>query len=148
MIIPAEKSDAKLLTEIALSSKAFWGYADDLIENWRNDLTVSFEMITSMNVFKYMADKEVAGFYILNQPKKKSIELEFLFILPKYIGKGIGKKLIEHSFTRAKEFSCKKMTVLADPNAETFYESQGFITIDKKESSIKNRFLPIMEKSV
>ena len=40
------------------------------------------------------------------------------------------------------------MTLLADPNAEEFYKSQGFIAVDKKESSVKNRFLPVMQKDL
>ena len=40
------------------------------------------------------------------------------------------------------------MTLLADPNAFPFYMSQGFIIIDQKESSIPNRFLPIMQKDL
>lgn len=147
MIIAAEKSDAELLTKIALISKGFWGYSDKLIQGWRNDLTVSPEMISSMNVFKFIDIKKVtAGFYILNQPEETSIELEFLFILPRYIGKGTGKELIHHAFEIAKNFNCKSMNVLADPYAEYFYKSQGFITINKKESSVKGRFLPVMTK--
>ena len=51
MIVPAEITDAKQLTKIALQSKAFWGYSDELIANWKDDLTVTLKMIRKCNVF-------------------------------------------------------------------------------------------------
>lgn len=148
MIISAIASDAKRLTKIALKAKSFWGYSDTLIESWRQDLTVPEKMIQEMIVNKYVQDDKIVGFYILNQPQKKAIELEFLFVLPKFIGKGIGKELLLHSFEKAKSFNCTEMTLLADPNAKDFYQSKGFKIIDEKESSISDRFLPVMKKDL
>ncbi|WP_298782309.1 GNAT family N-acetyltransferase [uncultured Polaribacter sp.] len=148
MITNAIASDAKRLTNVALKSKAFWGYSNELIESWREDLTVSEQMVQQMIVYKYMQDDEVVGFYILNQPENKTIELEFLFVLPKFIGKGIGKQLLYHSFEKAKSLHCLDMIVLVDPNAKYFYKSKGFVTIEKKKSSIANRFLPLMKKDL
>ncbi len=148
MIIKATIQDSELLTNIALNSKAHWGYSNELIESWRNDLTVSSKMIEEMIVFKITINNHIAGFYVLNPPKENSIELEMLFILPEFIGQGIGKKLLEHSIKKSKELKTNSMTLLADPNAVPFYKSQGFVIIDKKESSIPNRFLPIMQKDL
>ena len=41
MIIAATISYAKILTEIALKSKAFWDCSDEQIKSWTNELTVS-----------------------------------------------------------------------------------------------------------
>tara|TARA_B110001454_G_scaffold58997_1_gene57727 strand:- start:69 stop:191 length:123 start_codon:yes stop_codon:yes gene_type:complete len=38
------------------------------------------------------------------------------------------------------------MTLLADPNAVPFYDKKGFYEVDKKESSIPGRFLPVLQK--
>ncbi|ARV07407.1 GNAT family N-acetyltransferase [Polaribacter sp. SA4-10] len=148
MIIPATLSDAKSLTDIALKSKSFWGYSNEQLESWTDELTVSENMIEEMLVFKFLEVDEVAGFYILNQPKNQTIELEFLFVLPKFIGLGIGKKLVQHSCDTALELACKSINLLADLNAESFYKSQGFKTISQKESTVFNRFLPVMEKDL
>jgi N-acetylglutamate synthase-like GNAT family acetyltransferase len=148
MIVDANISDAKSLTTIALQSKAFWGYSEDLIQSWTDELSVSEQMISIMFVFKFLKDDKIVGFYILNKPKEKSIALEFLFVLPKYIGQGIGNQLINHAFAKTKEMNCKQMRLLADPNAVPFYESKGFSIIDKIQSSIFNRFLPLMQKDL
>jgi GNAT superfamily N-acetyltransferase len=148
MIVSTVVSDAKKLTEIALESKAFWGYPKDLIESWTSDLTVSSSMISKMIVYKFIFEDKIVGFYILNQPEDETIELEFLFVLPDFIGKGIGNQLIQHAFEEAKQLNCDKMKLIADPNAVPFYESKGFLEIDKIESSIFNRFLPLMQKDL
>jgi len=36
----------------------------------------------------------------------------------------------------------------SDPNAEKFYQNLGFKVVGQLESSIKNRFLPIMELEI
>lgn len=148
MIVPAEITDAKQLTKIALTSKAFWGYSDELIERWTDDLTITSTMISECDVFKFSVDDTIVGFYVLNPPIESTIELEMLFVLPKFIGKGIGKQLLHHSLKKAKLQQAKSITLLADPNAVPFYEKHGFFIIDKKESSIPNRFLPLMKKDL
>ena len=148
MIVRVDESDAQELTEIALKSKSFWGYSNELLESWRNDLTVTSKMISNCAIFKFLIDDHIAGFYILNPPKEKSIELEMLFVLPKFIGKGIGKQLLQHSFENALKLNVNSMTLLADPNAVPFYESRGFYKIDKKESTIPGRFLSVLKKDL
>lgn len=148
MIQKATIKDSNLLTNIALTSKGYWGYSNELIESWRSDLTVTSKMIEDVFVYKFLQKDKIAGFYILNQPIENKIGLEMLFILPEFIGKGIGKNLLLHAFTKARNLKVNKLTLLADPNAVDFYKSQGFVIIDKKESSIPNRFLPIMQKDL
>jgi N-acetylglutamate synthase-like GNAT family acetyltransferase len=148
MIDKATIEDSELLTDISLSSKAYWGYSKELIESWRNDLTVTSKMIEKTMIYKFIQNNKIAGFYILNPPEEKSIELEMLFVLPEFIGKGIGKKLLLDAFEKARILNTNTISLFADPNAVDFYKSQGFIIIDKKESSIPNRFLPIMQKDL
>ncbi|GFD80204.1 hypothetical protein KUL118_30660 [Tenacibaculum sp. KUL118] len=50
MIVKAQIQDANLLTEIAISSKAYWGYSKEQMEEWKNDLTVSPKMFTNCNI--------------------------------------------------------------------------------------------------
>ena len=148
MIQKATIKDTDILTNIALTSKGYWGYSNELIESWRNDLTVTSKMIENVFVYKFIQNNKIVGFYILNQPKGNNIELEMLFVLPEFIGKGIGKQLLLHTFEKARKQNASTLNLLADPNAVAFYKSQGFIIIDKKESTIPNRFLPIMQKDL
>ncbi len=49
---------------------------------------------------------------------------------------------------RIKKTDCEKVVVDADPNAEMFYKQIGFKVIGTLKSSIKERFLPIMEMKI
>jgi GNAT superfamily N-acetyltransferase len=148
MIVRANVSDAQDLTVVALKSKAFWGYSKELIESWTVDLTVTSNTIETCNVFKFMIDDVAVGFYVLNNPQEDLVKLEMLFVLPKYIGKGIGKKLLEHAFKKAIVFNVKTIELVADPNAIPFYKSQGFTEKGKIGSAILGRFLSLMQKDL
>jgi N-acetylglutamate synthase-like GNAT family acetyltransferase len=148
MLLKADSSERTNLTNIALESKAYWGYSNELVESWRGDLTVTSAMFLTCSIFKFCEGNKIAGFYMLNPPEGDFVELEMLFVLPEFIGKGIGKQLTQHAFKEARKLNVKSMTLLADPNAVDFYKSQGFYQIDEKESSIPGRFLPIMQKDL
>ena len=147
-IVAATISDAKTLTEIALKSKAFWGYSSELIESWRADLTVTSKTIQTCQVYKCMVDKVVVGFYVLNTAKENLVKLEMLFVLPLFIGKGIGKKLLAHALNKVTISKVKRIELVADPNAIPFYKSQGFLVKEQIGSAILGRFLSLMQKDL
>ena len=145
MIVKATALDAQLLTSIAIESKSFWGYSSELLRSWKADLTVTKTMIKNLHCFKVLNHEETVGFYILNKPKNKNVELEFLFVKPNFIGKGFGNQLLQHAISKSIALNVKTITLLADPNAESFYKSKGFVIVDQKESSVNDRFLPVMK---
>lgn len=149
MIVKARKEDAQILTEIALESRAYWGYSKEQIQSWKSDLTVTEEMFDQWTIFKYMDETKIVGFCILNlnEDSPKAI-LEFLFVHPKFIGKRIGARLLRHAVYLASSKGRKVMNLEADPYAEPFYTKHGFQIVGKTQSSIPNRFLPIMEKEL
>ncbi len=74
-------------------------------------------------------------------------EIEHLWILPTYIGKGLGNKLLKASMNLV----CterKDILVTADPNAESFYSVMEFNLIKRVESYPEGKFLPIMKKKL
>lgn len=149
MIVKASKKDAETLTEVALTSKAHWGYSQQQIESWKKDLTVTEEMFDEWTVFKYMDETTIVGFCILNlNGENGNATLEFLFVRPKYIGKRIGARLLRHAVYLAASKGRKVMNLEADPYAEPFYTKHGFQTIGKAQSSVPDRFLPLMEKEL
>lgn len=148
MIVSATTSDAKLLTEIAVQSKGFWGYSKELLSSWKEELTVTETIISKMIVFKYLINNQIIGFYILQIINPQKAELEFLFIAPKFIGKGIGSQLLKHATIKANELKIVSLFVLSDPNAVAFYKNNGFVTVAKKQSTIAGRFLPVMQKDL
>ena len=113
---------------------------------WNNFLTISIDYIEKNSVYKLIIDNSIIGYYSYFKTEKDSIKLDNLFILPKHIGLGYGKKLMQDFINRIQtENSIKKITLDSEPNAEIFYQKIGFVKVGEFETSIKNRFMPIME---
>ena len=142
----ANSNDHEILTEITKKSKAFWGYSEEQMTQWNDALTITNEYIQTNFVYKLTKENQVIGYYSYFNSEVAIIKLDNLFVLPEYIGKGFGNQLMQDFLNRIKENrDIKKIVLDADPNAEKFYQKFGFTTIGQLETSIKNRFLPIME---
>jgi len=137
--------DAKELTLLTIRSKSYWDYSQKQIADWENDLTITEEYITEKQVYKLMKEHQIIGYYSFFSIDDSDLKLENLFIEPSYIGKGIGKKLMSDFFSRIETIQFKRVILYSDPNSEKFYSKLGFEVIGKLETSIKNRYLPIME---
>lgn len=142
-IVKSKPSDASTLTKIAKISKKYWNYSDEQIEKWKDELTVTKKEIKRDIIFHILINEKIVGFYSLSVDKEKA-EIEHMWILPEYIGKGLGRKLFNHMKGVAKNKDVKKLRIVADPNAEGFYTKMGFKRVGEKESSIKGRMLPIL----
>lgn len=142
----ANSDDHKILTEITKKSKAFWGYSEEQMVQWNDVLTITKEYIQTNFAYKLIKENQVIGYYSYFNAETYIVKLDNLFVLPEYIGKGYGNYLMDDFLNRIKENrDIKKVLLDADPNAEKFYQRFGFKTIGQLETSIKNRFLPIME---
>src|SRR5919108_5149242 len=100
-IVRAESQDSAMLKEIAIESKGYWGYPDDLIAQWAQTQIITPDSITADIVFKACAESSVMGWYRLLTPSKIAI-LEDLWVLPAFMGKGIGRALFEHAIGQAR----------------------------------------------
>ncbi|MDR6845834.1 GNAT family N-acetyltransferase [Flavobacterium granuli] len=144
----ASTNDNEVLTEITKKSKAYWGYSEEQILKWSDNLTISKDYIENNFVFKLVNNNEIVGYYSFIIKEEKNIILDNLFILPEYIGKGFGKYLMIDFLNRMKNKNFEKITLDAEPNAENFYIKIGFKKIGEFETSIKDRFMPIMEMNL
>ncbi|MFH6997610.1 GNAT family N-acetyltransferase [Flavobacterium sp. FlaQc-57] len=144
----ASTKDHEILTEITKKSKAYWGYSEEQILKWSNNLTITQDYLKDNDVFKLINDNKIVGYYSYIIEEEKNVILDNLFVLPDYIGKGLGKYLMTDFLNRMKENQIRKITLDSEPNAESFYSKMGFVKIGEFETSIKNRFMPIMELKI
>lgn len=144
-ILKASPSDHEILTEITKKSKAYWGYSNEQIENWSQFLTVSKEYIETNSVYNLIVDHQVIGYYSFFHESENTIKLDNLFVLPDFIGKGFGKVLMNDFLIRLQDIQAEKVVLNSEPNAENFYSKFGFVKVGQIETSIKDRYLPIME---
>jgi GNAT superfamily N-acetyltransferase len=145
-IVQAKAEDAETLSKIAHAAKRHWGYPESWIAAWRDVLTMRPEFIAGNISSCAIEDDRPVGFYVL-ATEEDGIHLDHLWILPRAMGRGIGRALFEHAVAEAKSagFSCIKIE--ADPNAEGFYKRMGAIrvgtTVDEVEG--ERRELPLLE---
>ncbi|GAA6764780.1 GNAT family N-acetyltransferase [Flavobacterium sp. CGRL1] len=141
----AKTEDYIRLTEITKKSKAYWGYSDEQMEKWNNNLTITIDYIATNSVFNLVDENQIIGYYSYIRLENNQVKLDNLFILPEYIGKGFGSFLMNDFLERMRNEKCQKIILDSEPNAEQFYRKIGFTKIGEFETSIKNRFMPIME---
>lgn len=141
----ADIPDSKQLTELTIRSKSYWKYSTLQIEKWRDDLSVSENCILEKEVYKLTDNDNLIGYYSYFKLNAEDTKLENLFIEPEFIGKGYGKILLLDMLQRIEKTETKRVVLDADPNSKKFYEKNGFKVIGQLKSSIKDRFLPIME---
>ena len=145
----AEPDDADLLTDLAKKSKAHWGYSQELIDKWQEELTVTAEFISNSISFVAEHEGKIVGFWCRSTIKSKSPTPGLLFIDPKYIRHGCGAMLWQAVKKEAKSRGLSSFIIEADPNAEGFYLKMGGIKIGEKESTVvAGRKLPIIEFNI
>jgi GNAT superfamily N-acetyltransferase len=144
----ANSNDNEVLTAITKKSKAHWGYSEEQIEIWSELLTISPTYIETKSVYKLVIDAKTVGYYSFFYEDEHTIKLDNLFILPEYIGKGFGRILMNDFLILVNGTSVNKVILDSEPNAEMFYAKLGFVKVGEIETSIKNRYLSIMELKI
>jgi GNAT superfamily N-acetyltransferase len=123
-IIRAMPGEAAFLKDIAIASKGYWGYPEELISKWAQTTIITPEAIANDLVFKACVDLDVAGWYRFI-PQSLMATLEDLWILPAYMGQGIGRRLFEHAVEQARSNGAVEFELDADPHAVPFYQKMG-----------------------
>ncbi|WP_317897022.1 GNAT family N-acetyltransferase [Aurantibacillus circumpalustris] len=145
LILKSDIDNDKILTTITKKSKAYWGYSSEQIEIWSDLLTITRTYIETNNVFNLVVDNTIVAYYSYNHVDKNIVKLDNLFVLPEFIGKGFGTLLMNDFINRIKKTDTQKIILDSEPNTQKFYEKFKFIKIGQIETTIKNRYLPIME---
>jgi GNAT superfamily N-acetyltransferase len=143
----ARPDESRLLTELTVRSKAFWGYDDSFLEGARQELEFNAsKFLPDFHVYVIEAEGQPLGFCSLISVDGSTVELYDLFVEPSCIGKGYGKELWDYAVKLARSLGFKRIVLTADPNAEPFYAHQGAIRIGEKASPVcSDRALPVME---
>lgn len=139
---PAEAED---LTRIAIAAKRYWGYPDEWIELWQEELTTSAEDIASGIFYAGRIEEGLVFFYSVREISQNIYDLEDFWLAPPYIGQGFGRIMFEHLKTILESLDCTKLLILSDPHAEGFYCKMGAVQVGEKPSQPEGRMLPLLE---
>jgi GNAT superfamily N-acetyltransferase len=134
------------LSDLALRSKAHWGYDEQFLSACREELTLHEGDLATRPTFVLEKAGSAIGFYSLEPIAERQVELWFLFVEPAEIGRGHGRRLLEHAKAEAIARGFSSMLIQADPNAVGFYQRLGGVLVGSRPSdSIPGRELPLLE---
>jgi GNAT superfamily N-acetyltransferase len=137
---PARPGEAALLSDLALRSKAHWGYDAAFLERCRPVLTLRPGEVESRHTVVAEDGGAVQGFYTIDGE-----ELGNLWIDPAHLRRGVGRRLWEHAVETARRLGRAELLVVADPHAEGFYRAMGAVRVGEVASEVDpGRRLPLL----
>ncbi len=145
---PAQPEEAGALSELAIRSKAHWGYSSDFLEACRDELRVDADSLEGDVETCYVATDggSILGYCSFDAVSAVRYELDALFVEPRHIGRGIGRRLAEFAIAELTKRGASVLVIQGDPNAAGFYRALGARYAGERESgSIPGRFLPLFE---
>jgi len=158
IIRKALRAEHQNLTNICLTSKWYWKYPEEYMELWKNELTISAAYIRDNLVYVAEVDGKVIGVLSIHEQEKdrwmdqvfvqRGFWLDNLFILPEFIGQGVGKLLFQFAQDLCRDRGISSLYLFSDPNARGFYSKAGAKYIKETPSTIKGRTLPLFELEI
>jgi len=145
----ATEADCPALTELAIRSKAVWGYDRHFLEVTREDMEITPARLAEEQVVGAFGEGgEAVGVAALGATEAPDCgEVTLMFVAPRQIGSGLGRRLMEEMTALALEAGYAELILDADPNAVGFYAHMGFRYLrDIPSSYIPGRVLPRMAK--
>jgi ribosomal protein S18 acetylase RimI-like enzyme len=141
-----DPGEADQLTQLALAAKSHWGYPQRWMELWTPQLTFDARYFEENESWAAEVDGKPVAFYTLVD-KEGVAWLDNLWVMPEFIGRGIGKALFLHALELARHRGYKLFQLEADPNASGFYEKMGMRKIAERKYELDGqpRILPLME---
>jgi GNAT superfamily N-acetyltransferase len=139
VIREAEPSERERLREIAIASKAYWGYDEDQVRRWGEGL----EFSPGVDRFVAEVDGDVVAYASLVRQGDVCV-LDELWVEPDSIGEGVGSYLFHFAAERARGLRARRLEWEAEPNSVGFYEKMGGRYLRDSEPSEWGRVLPVM----
>lgn len=140
----ARPDEAASLTELAIRSKAHWGYDREFMQACLATLRVTAKLISRADVYVAEVEGRVVGFYSL-APWHSDLELYHLFVDPLAMGNGVGRRLWDDAVRRGTALGYSRLLIQSDPYAEGFYLNLGAERIGEVPSgAVPGRTLPLL----
>jgi len=138
--------DADKLTQIAFAAKSFWGYPEEYLKLWKDDLTIPADYVQKNTVLIVKNEKdEILGFGAIEfSTAFNAYEIGHMWVFPEYIGNGLGRFLLNALINQAQKAGITQLYSVSDPNAQGVYEKMGFVLMGQRASQPKGRYLPVL----
>lgn len=138
------EDEAEALSELAIRSKAHWGYDEAFLSMCRDELRLRAAEVVARRTTVAEEDGRIVGFATLDGDAPDG-ELGMLFVDSAAIGRGVGRLLYRHVLEEAGRLGFRRLTIESDPHAEAFYLAMGAQRIGVTSSgSVPGRGLPLL----
>lgn len=123
---PDEAEQCWLVRNLAIRDGCRNSYKPEILQAWTPDgMPENYREIIRANPFFVVEGPDsrpvATGFLDLS-----SGSVEAVFTVPEHAGKGLAGKIIEAIKGEARQRGLTRLTLASIPNAQTFYERQGF----------------------
>ena len=146
MIRRAHPGEADALTDLAIRSKAHWGYGEEFMASAGSELIFHESDLERMFFLVVEREGVPVGFAALDLDAPEPL-LDALFVEPEWIGSGLGGALLAAACTVARKRGVAALDIVSDPNAEPFYRRHGAERIGERRSESTGRMLPLLRIS-
>ena len=145
-ILRATPEQAEILTPITVTAKRHWNYPESWMQAWLPSLTITSEYILANETWAAVEGETCVAYCSLKQDNE-SLWLDNLWVLPEFMGQGIGRELFHHALERSRSLGAATLKIESDPNAQDFYEKMGARKIGERHTEVDGqpRVLPVME---
>lgn len=141
----ARAAEAEALTELAIRSKASWGYDEAFMQKARPDMLVSAADIERAHCLVAEEQGRIFG-YVLTFIDREHAFLRDLFIEPSHFNRGLGSRLFHRAIDEARARGAQTLTLHADPNARllraSWYALYGRNRLDYRKRTHVTRHAP------
>ena len=139
-IAPACASSLDDINALIARSKSYWPYPREYLERALPLLVVTAAYVAQNECFEVRRGAELLAFASLAVQRNGTLlELDYLWVEPRFIRRGAGTFACRHLIVRANELGWRELYVLPDPPAKGFYEKLGFVdTGDRVPSRVPN----------
>lgn len=141
-LLSAQPSDAAELTAVVFAAKRHWGYPEEWIRLWADELTVDAEYIATNTVVSVLRAGRIIGWCAVVRDTEVWW-LDYCWVLPQAMDLGVGRQLVQHVLSLAIKSGVWAVKVIADPHATGFYEKLGFARVGTHPSRPRGRVLPV-----
>ncbi|MDX1429365.1 MAG: GNAT family N-acetyltransferase [Rhodothermales bacterium] len=145
----AVPGDAAAATRVARAAKASWGYPEEWLREWEEELTITPTYIRDNSVFVAESSGEIVGMVAV-EVGPEAPEIGHLWVRPPSQGNGWGRALIARIRQHGKDLGWNHFRVVSDPFAESFYRRLGGVRVGEVDAPVNGseRRLPVMMLSV
>ena len=132
---PAQARDAAPLSELAARSEAHWGDDEAFLASFREIYRITEAFLEANEVFLAEEEGRLLGFYALTHGEAGP-ELEYMYLDPAQIGRGLGGLLWRHMEARCRTRGIRTVHLVCSSGPRPFYLHMGAEEIGESESLV------------